>query len=43
MSIVSSNSLESTFQNLIVLSAVPPPDKSNPNLWGDHAIAFTAA
>ena len=31
------------FLNLIVLSAVPPPDTSNPCWWGDHAIALTAA
>lgn len=31
------------FQNLIVLSADPPPDASTPWLWGLHAIPFTAA
>lgn len=31
------------FQNLIVLSAVPPPDTSRPCWWGDQANAFTAA
>lgn len=31
------------FQNLMHLSAVPPPDASNPCWCGDHAIAFTAA
>ncbi len=31
------------FQNLIVLSAVPPPETSRPCWWGDHARAFTAA
>ncbi len=31
------------FLNLIVLSAVPPPDKRSPCWWGDHVTAFTAA
>lgn len=31
------------FQKRIVLSAVPPPDTSNPCWWGDHARALTAA
>ena len=31
------------FLNLIVRSAVPPPDTKRPCWWGDHAIAFTAA
>ena len=31
------------FLNLIVLSAVPPPEAKRPCWWGDQAIAFTAA
>lgn len=31
------------FQNLMVLSAVPPPETNNPCWWGDHARALTAA
>lgn len=31
------------FQNLIVRSAVPPPDTRSPCWWGDQARAFTAA
>lgn len=31
------------FQNLMHLSAVPPPDASNPCWCGDHASALTAA
>ena len=31
------------FLNLIVLSAVPPPDTRRPCWWGDQAIALTAA
>jgi hypothetical protein len=31
------------FQNLMVLSAVPPPETSSPCWWGDHARALTAA
>lgn len=31
------------FQNLIHLSAVPPPDATRLCWWGDHAIALTAA
>ena len=31
------------FQNLMHLSAVPPPDARSPWWWGDQAIAFTAA
>lgn len=31
------------FLNLIVRSAVPPPETSNPCWCGDHAMAFTAA
>lgn len=31
------------FLNLIVLSAVPPPETRRPCWWGDQAIAFTAA
>lgn len=34
---------ELVFQNLIVLSAVPPPLASNPRWKGHHANAFTAA
>lgn len=34
---------ELVFQNLIVLSAVPPPLASNPRWNGHHANAFTAA
>ena len=33
----------SVFQNLIHLSAVPPPEAKRPWWWGDHAMAFTAA
>ena len=32
-----------TFQNLIHLSAVPPPETNKLCWWGDQAIAFTAA
>ena len=32
-----------TFQNLIVLSADPPPEASKPWRWGLQAIALTAA
>ena len=32
-----------TFQNLIVLSAVPPPVARIPDICGSHASAFTAA
>ena len=35
--------LVSVFLNLIVLSAVPPPDTSIPCWWGDQATALTAA
>lgn len=31
------------FQNLMVLSAVPPPETKRPCWWGDQARAFTAA
>jgi len=31
------------FQNLMVLSADPPPDAKTPWLWGFHARPFTAA
>ena len=31
------------FLNLIVLSAVPPPETRSPCWWGDHVIALTAA
>lgn len=31
------------FLNLMVLSAVPPPDAKRPCWWGDQAIALTAA
>lgn len=31
------------FLNLIVLSAVPPPESKRPCWWGDHVTAFTAA
>lgn len=31
------------FLNLIVRSAVPPPETSRQCWWGDHAIALTAA
>ena len=34
---------ETVFQNLIVRSAVPPPETKSPCWWGDHANAFTAA
>ena len=33
----------SVFQNLIHLSAVPPPDARSPWWWGDQAMALTAA
>lgn len=33
----------SVFQNLIVLSAEPPPEAKTPWLWGLHAIPLTAA
>lgn len=35
--------LLNVFQNLIHLSAVPPPLTKNPCLCGDHAKALTAA
>lgn len=31
------------FQNLMHLSAVPPPDAMSPCWWGDQARALTAA
>lgn len=31
------------FQNLMHLSAVPPPEARRPFWWGDQPMAFTAA
>lgn len=43
VSILSSIVPSSVFQNLMVLSADPPPDASTPWLWGFHARPLTAA
>ena len=43
VSILSNNVLSRVFQNLIVLSADPPPLAKTPWLWGLQAIPFTAA
>ena len=38
-----SSSPVKTFLNLIILSAVPPPEARSPCCWGDQANALTAA
>ena len=43
VSILSRRVWSRVFQNLMVLSAVPPPVASTPWLWGDHDMPFTAA
>lgn len=43
VSIEFSSNIYYVFQNLMHLSAVPPPLTRRPCWWGDHEIAFTAA
>lgn len=43
VSILSSKVPSNVFQNLILLSAEPPPEAKIPWLCGLHAIPFTAA
>lgn len=43
VSMLSKSVPSSVFQNLIVLSADPPPEAKTPWLWGFHASPFTAA